>query len=154
MLMKFEEGELNFLLRNRGTFQETNFINADCKQSVFRTPCVRLLQHVERFFEISIVISIVMNAEDPLKVLEVLTDRSWYQIRSNLQACGKLSCYLSATEDIDIIFSRSSANEIKSSNALQSVRTCWISDEIDPTTSIEKTVPVSHGFICQSFDDV
>jgi hypothetical protein len=32
-------------------------------------------------------------------------------------------------------------------DALQSVCACWISDEIDPTTNIEKTVPVSQSFI-------
>jgi len=87
-----------------------------------------------------------MNAENPLKLLEILTDHGVRFVLIGGHAVNYHG-YIRATEDIDIIFLRSSENEIKLFDALQSVCACWISDEIDPTTNIEKTVPVSQGFI-------
>ena len=55
--------------------------------------------------------------------------------------------YARATEDTDIIFDRTDTSEIALSQALTSLNAYWISDEIDPETGLEKTVPVSLEYV-------
>ncbi len=55
--------------------------------------------------------------------------------------------YIRATEDVDVIFARNSDSEIKLLNSLQSCSASWISNEIDPDTKLEKTVPVNLTYI-------
>jgi len=55
--------------------------------------------------------------------------------------------YIRTTEDADIIFQRSPASEAALLTVLVSLRACWISNEIDPQTRMERVVPVSASYI-------
>ena len=55
--------------------------------------------------------------------------------------------YVRATEDIDLVFRRDAIVEERLLDVLQARGAYWISDEIDPTTGLELTVPVSLDFI-------
>ncbi|MEQ1828957.1 MAG: hypothetical protein ABL921_23545 [Pirellula sp.] len=55
--------------------------------------------------------------------------------------------YVRATEDVDLVFLRSAENEDRLFEALRTINACWISDEIDPQTSIEKLVPITIGYV-------
>jgi hypothetical protein len=55
--------------------------------------------------------------------------------------------YVRTTEDADIIFQRTPASESALLGALESIHACWISDEIDPTTRLERLVPVSAAYV-------
>jgi hypothetical protein len=55
--------------------------------------------------------------------------------------------YVRTTEDADIIFQRTPETERKLLQALESIEACWISDEIDPETGIERLVPVSPAYL-------
>lgn len=52
-----------------------------------------------------------------------------------------------ATEDMDIVFRKTNESMLQLLNALESVHAFWISDEIDPTTGIEKTIPVDLPYV-------
>jgi hypothetical protein len=52
-----------------------------------------------------------------------------------------------ATEDIDIIIQRTVESDEALFQALSSINAFWISNEIDPATGIERTVPVSRGYL-------
>jgi hypothetical protein len=51
--------------------------------------------------------------------------------------------YVRTTEDADIIWQRSAESEPGLLAALQSIHACWVSDELDPTTKLERLVPGS-----------
>jgi hypothetical protein len=51
------------------------------------------------------------------------------------------------TQDVDAIWLRSSDAEAVLLAALREVNACWVSNEIDPSTRLEKLVPVSAGYI-------
>ena len=55
--------------------------------------------------------------------------------------------YVRATEDTDVIFRRTPESEVALFEALTEVNACWIGDEIDPETGIERLFPVSLSFI-------
>jgi len=55
--------------------------------------------------------------------------------------------YPRSTQDIDLIFSRTPASEVAVANVLSEFEAFWISDEIDPATGIEKTVPVTLSYV-------
>jgi hypothetical protein len=55
--------------------------------------------------------------------------------------------YVRTTEDADLVWQRTPASERGLLAALHSIRACWISDEIDPTTGLERLVPVSAGYV-------
>lgn len=55
--------------------------------------------------------------------------------------------YVRATEDSDIIFKRTANSELSLFQALQGINACWLSNEIDPATGLEKEVPVSIEYI-------
>ncbi|MCG8583580.1 MAG: hypothetical protein MI757_02585 [Pirellulales bacterium] len=55
--------------------------------------------------------------------------------------------YVRATEDVDIVFQRSGDSEVSLFHALSEVNACWIGDEIDPETGIERTYPVSLEYV-------
>lgn len=55
--------------------------------------------------------------------------------------------YVRTTEDADVIFERSPASEAALLEALESIHACWISDERDPATGLEKLVPVSPSYV-------
>ncbi len=55
--------------------------------------------------------------------------------------------YVRATEDVDILFQRSRLSEAALADVLQMAEAFWISNEIDPKTGIEKTVPVTLDYV-------
>ena len=55
--------------------------------------------------------------------------------------------FVRATEDTDVIILRSLDCERAVLGALTEVNAKWISDELDPTTGIERTYPVSAAYI-------
>lgn len=55
--------------------------------------------------------------------------------------------YVRTTEDADIIFQRTAVSETALLAVLQSIHACWISNERDPATGIERLVPVSPAYV-------
>jgi hypothetical protein len=55
--------------------------------------------------------------------------------------------YVRTTEDADIIFRRTTASEAALLQALEYAHACWISDEVDPQTRLERLVPVTASYI-------
>jgi hypothetical protein len=55
--------------------------------------------------------------------------------------------YIRTTEDADIVFLRNQQSERSLLNALQSIGACWVSNEKNPATGLEKLVPVNQQFI-------
>jgi hypothetical protein len=55
--------------------------------------------------------------------------------------------YPRATEDTDILFLRTPANEAALFAALRSVNARWIADDIDPATGIERQIPVTRNYV-------
>jgi hypothetical protein len=58
--------------------------------------------------------------------------------------------HVRATEDLDIIFQRSPAGEKDLAAALAEMDACWIGNEIDPATGLERLVPANLSFIRSS----
>jgi hypothetical protein len=55
--------------------------------------------------------------------------------------------YVRTTEDTDIVFLRTTSSEAALLEFLQSIRACWISDERDPQTGIERLIPVTSAYL-------
>jgi len=55
--------------------------------------------------------------------------------------------YVRATEDTDVVFLRTPESEVALLSALEELKACWIGNELDPKTGIEKTYPVSLPYI-------
>ena len=55
--------------------------------------------------------------------------------------------YVRTTEDADMIFDRTTASEEALVQVLQDVHACWISDEIDPQTKLERLIPASATYV-------
>jgi len=55
--------------------------------------------------------------------------------------------YVRATEDTDIVFRRTPEAEGELLSALTELKACWIGEEIDPGTSLERTHPVSMAYL-------
>jgi hypothetical protein len=55
--------------------------------------------------------------------------------------------YVRTTEDADIVFDRTAASEAALLQFLQSIRACWISNERDPQTELERLVAVSAAYV-------
>ena len=55
--------------------------------------------------------------------------------------------YVRATEDTDVVFLRSDEGEAALYTALTELNACWIGNEIDPQTGLERTSPVSPEYI-------
>lgn len=55
--------------------------------------------------------------------------------------------YLRATEDVDIIWHRTTENESALLAALGEINARWISNEIDPATGLEREVPVTASYL-------
>jgi len=55
--------------------------------------------------------------------------------------------YVRTTEDADIVFRRSPTAEANLLRALESIHACWVSDERDPATGLERLVPVSSSYL-------
>ena len=55
--------------------------------------------------------------------------------------------YIRTTEDIDIIFLRTKTSEAALLKTLESIRACWISNEKDPKTGLERLIPVTDSYL-------
>ena len=55
--------------------------------------------------------------------------------------------YVRTTEDADVIFQRTAASEVALLQALQSIQACWISDEIDLSTGLERLIPITASYV-------
>lgn len=55
--------------------------------------------------------------------------------------------YVRTTEDADIIFQRTPAGEVALLSVLESIHACWVSDEIDPATKLERLIPVDASYL-------
>ncbi|NQU22067.1 MAG: hypothetical protein HQ567_12345 [Candidatus Nealsonbacteria bacterium] len=55
--------------------------------------------------------------------------------------------FVRATEDTDVVFQRTPESESALLDALTEINACWIGDEIDPDTTVERTFPVSLPYI-------
>jgi hypothetical protein len=55
--------------------------------------------------------------------------------------------FIRATEDTDIVWNRSAESEVALSAALDELEARYIGNDIDPATRIERTYPVSLGYI-------
>lgn len=55
--------------------------------------------------------------------------------------------YVRTTEDVDIVFLRTPDSEAALLELLQSIHACWISNERDPETGLERLVPVSPSYL-------
>jgi hypothetical protein len=51
------------------------------------------------------------------------------------------------TNDVDLIWLRTPASEAALTDALREVNACWISNERDPATGLERLVPVSASYV-------
>ncbi|HBE67965.1 MAG TPA: hypothetical protein DDW52_07430 [Planctomycetaceae bacterium] len=57
--------------------------------------------------------------------------------------------FLRATEDIDIVFDRTSASESAMCDVLVKFGAFWIGDKVDPKTGLEFTHPVTLEYVRQ-----
>lgn len=55
--------------------------------------------------------------------------------------------YVRTTEDADVIFQRTAASEAALLDVLQSIHACWISNETDPRTGLERLVPITAAYV-------
>ncbi|MDX1930300.1 MAG: nucleotidyl transferase AbiEii/AbiGii toxin family protein [Pirellulaceae bacterium] len=55
--------------------------------------------------------------------------------------------YVRATEDVDIVFVRSSSSENALLKALDEINACWIGNEVDPVTGLESLIRVSAAYV-------
>ncbi len=84
--------------------------------------------------------------KNPLEIFEVLNQHHVNYVIIGGHAVN-FHGYIRTTEDYDIIINPSWENKEKLLNALNSINACWITNEIDTETGIEKTEPVTESFI-------
>ncbi|TWU00816.1 hypothetical protein [Stieleria varia] len=58
--------------------------------------------------------------------------------------------HIRATQDIDVLFLRSPEVEQQVAEVLREINAFWISDDVDPETGIEKTVPADIAYVRSS----
>jgi hypothetical protein len=87
-----------------------------------------------------------MNQLDPLELVDALESSGVPVVIIGGHAVN-FHGFLRATEDIDLVFRRDEPTEEKLLQVLQDWRAYWISDEIDPNTGLEITVPVAEDYI-------
>lgn len=88
----------------------------------------------------------MVNSDDPLNVFHHLARAGVPFVIIGGHAVA-FHGYVRTTEDADVIFDRSPASEAALVSALESINACWISDERDPETGIEKLVRVSPSYV-------
>ena len=86
------------------------------------------------------------STDDPLNVFQLLARAGVPLVIIGGHAVN-FHGHVRATEDADLIFERSPASEEALLNALKSIHACWISDERDPATGLERLVPVSASYV-------
>jgi hypothetical protein len=87
-----------------------------------------------------------MNEQGPLAIVDQLVDAGVRLVVIGGHAVN-FHGYLRATEDVDIVFERTVASEQALTKVLQEAGAYWISDEIDPRTGVEKTIPVTIDYV-------
>ena len=83
---------------------------------------------------------------DPLAIFRVLTQAEVPFVIIGGHAVS-FHGYLRATEDADVIFQRTAAAETGLVAALQSIHACWVSEDRDPQTGLERLIPVTDSYI-------
>ena len=83
---------------------------------------------------------------DPLAIFHVLADADVPFVIIGGHAVN-FHGYIRTTEDADIIFRRTPASEQALLKVLQGVEACWISEELDPATRLERLIPVSLAYL-------
>jgi hypothetical protein len=86
------------------------------------------------------------STDDPLTVFQLLARAGVPFVVIGGHAVN-FHGHIRATEDTDLIFERSPASEAALLEALESIHACWISDERDPATGLERLVPVSSSYL-------
>ena len=87
-----------------------------------------------------------MDSGDPFRLIDVLSSHKVPLVIIGGHAVTYHG-YVRATKDTDIVFLRTAASEAALLVALQQLSACWISDEVDPGTALERTVPVTREYI-------
>jgi hypothetical protein len=87
-----------------------------------------------------------MECGDPFPLLDVLSSHSVPFVVIGGHAVT-FHGFVRATEDTDVVFLRTPETELSLLAALTEVKACWIGNEIDPDTGIERTFPVSLPYI-------
>ncbi|MBM3888844.1 MAG: hypothetical protein FJ388_06920 [Verrucomicrobia bacterium] len=83
---------------------------------------------------------------DPLEVFRVLARAGVPLVIIGGHAVS-FHGYVRTTEDADVIFQRTPATEAALLQALSSIHACWVSDERDPASGLERLVPISASYI-------
>ena len=86
------------------------------------------------------------NTDEPLTVFQLLARAGVPFVIIGGHAVN-FHGHVRATEDTDLIFERSPASEEGLLKALESIHACWISDERDPATGLERLVHVSASYV-------
>lgn len=86
------------------------------------------------------------STDNPLTVFQLLTRAGVPFVIIGGHAVN-FHGHVRTTEDTDLIFERSAASEAALLKALESIHACWISDERDPVTGLERLVPVSPSYV-------
>ena len=87
-----------------------------------------------------------MECGDPFRLLDVLSSHSVPFVIIGGHAVT-FHGFVRATEDTAVVFRRTPETELSLLAALAEVNACWIGNEIDPDTGIERTFPVSLPYI-------
>jgi hypothetical protein len=87
-----------------------------------------------------------MECGDPFHLLDVLSSHNVPFVVIGGHAVTYHG-FVRATEDTDVVFQRTPESELSLLAALAEVNACWIGNEIDPDTGIERTFPVSLPYI-------
>ncbi len=87
-----------------------------------------------------------MECGDPFHLLDVLSSHNVPFVVIGGHAVT-FHGFVRATEDTDVVFRRTPETELSLLAALAEVHACWIGNEIDPDTGIERTFPVSLPYI-------
>ena len=83
---------------------------------------------------------------DPLAIFRVLTRAGVPFLIIGGHAVS-FHGYVRTTEDADVIFQRTPATEAALLRVLESIHACWVSNDRDPQTGLERLVPVSLSFL-------
>ena len=84
--------------------------------------------------------------ENPIKIFEVLKEYSVDFVIIGGHAVN-FHGYIRTTEDFDVIVKDDDENKKKLFHALSNINACWITNEINPETKIERTKPVTLSYM-------
>jgi hypothetical protein len=87
-----------------------------------------------------------MSTDDDIRMLEVLRRHGVPFVIVGGHAVN-FHGFRRGTEDVDVVWFRTSETEQKLLAALTELKACYIVKEIDPATGLERTIPVSLSYI-------